>query len=200
MTSLTLADRNPGQIYDLMAGLVAPRPIAFVSTISATGIANLAPFSYFNIGGLNPPSLTICTVDSPHGPKDTFANVLATSEFVVNLVNRSMAEGMNRTAQNFPQEVDEWPLSGFTPIESHHIKPPRVAESPVQIECRLFQTIKHGSGPGSSSYIIGELLVIHLDPAIYQEGQLTPPQLIARLGGNDYLDTESLVRFQLPRP
>ncbi len=201
MQTIDLAHQSPSRIYELTAGLIVPRPIAFVSTLSISGTPNLAPFSYFNIGGINPPSLSICTVLDPRGnPKDTYSNILETKEFVVNLVTREMAEGMNQTSPPFPHEVNEWPYSGFTPIESHKIKPARVAESPIQLECRLFQTIAHGDGPGASLYIIGEILLMHLDPEILQNEQINTPKLIARLGHAEYLDLATNSRFELDRP
>lgn len=201
MVTLNLAEQSPGRIYELMASLIIPRPIAFVSSLSANKTPNLAPFSYFNIGGLNPPSLTICTVLGPNGEsKDTFTNIQSMGEFVVNLVTRAMADGMNQTAPNFPHEVNEWPLSGFTPLASQYVKPARVAESPIQMECRLYETLAHGSGPGASRYIIGEILAMHLQESILAESELTPVDLIARLGKSEYLDLASHSRFELPRP
>lgn len=184
-----------------MSNLIIPRPIAFVSTLSPDGLPNLAPFSYFNIGGINPPSLTICTVLGPQSqPKNTYSNIEATKEFVVNLVTREMADGMNQTSPNYPAEVNEWPLSGFESLPSELITPARVAESPVQLECRLHQTVRHGEGPGSSCYIIGEILLAHLNPEILANEQIIPVDLIARLGGPDYLDLATHSRFELPRP
>jgi flavin reductase (DIM6/NTAB) family NADH-FMN oxidoreductase RutF len=201
MITINLSQERPSRIYELTAGLIVPRPIAFVSTLSKAGIPNLAPFSYFNIGGINPPSLTICTVLGPDSqPKDTYTNIEATGEFVVNLVTREMADGMNQTAPPFPTDVSEWPLSGFTPINSHHIKPARVTESPVQLECKLFKTIPHGDGPGASRYIIGEILLMHLHPDILVDDKINPSELIARLGNAEYLDLATNSRFELKRP
>lgn len=196
MTCTRMSDCTAGEVYDLLSGLVVPRPIAFVSTISALGVPNLAPFSFFNIGGVNPPSLTICTVLGGHGaPKDTYQNIVETGEFVVNLVSRKMAHGMNQTAPSFPGEVDEWPKSGFTQVDSLEVKPARVGESPAQLECRLFQTVSHGDGPGASRYIVGEVVLVHLDESI--EPNKT---LIARLGGSEYLDLDGPDTFDLKRP
>ncbi|MFM9872453.1 MAG: flavin reductase family protein [Fimbriimonadaceae bacterium] len=201
MHTIDLAHQSPSRIYDLTAGLIIPRPIAFVSSLSATGTPNLAPFSYFNIGGINPPSLTICTVLGPHAQeKDTYKNIVETKEFVVNLVTRSMAEGMNQTSPPFPTDVNEWPLSGFTPLDSHHVKPARVAESPIQLECRLHKTVTHGDGPGASRYVIGEILLMHLAPDILIDNEIHPANLIARLGNAEYLDLAINSRFELERP
>lgn len=201
MTTLDLREASIGLAYQLASTLVVPRPIAFVSTVSPDGEPNLAPFSFFNVGGSNPPSLMICTVLGMNGePKDTLANVAQTGELVVNLVDRSMAEGMNQTSAPHPPEIDEWPLSGFTPLDSVAIKPKRVAESPVQFECRLAQIVAHGDGPAASRYIVAEILVAHVAPGIVTESGIQPIDLISRLGGSDYLDLATGERFRLPRP
>lgn len=201
MTTINFADEPFGRIYDLMSNLVVPRPIAFVSTLSESGIPNLAPFSFFNIGGINPPSLTICTVlDGKGEQKDTCTNIEATGEFVVNLLTRAMAIGMNETSPNFPDHVNEWAYSGFTMLESELVKPARVAESPVQMECTLYQIVPHGDGPGASRYIIGQIHRMHVQAELLNGALITPADLIARLGGPQYLDLANHERFELKRP
>lgn len=201
MTTINLAEQHHSWIYDLMSTLVVPRPIAFVSTLSAAQIPNLAPFSFFNIGGINPPSLSICTVlNGQSEPKDTCTNIELTGEFVVNLVTRAMADGMNQTAPNFPEEVNEWKFTGFTPLESEVVKPARVAESPVQMECTLHKIVSHGDGPGGSRYIIGQIHRLHVAPEIIQGDTIHAADLIARLGGPQYLDLATHERFDLIRP
>ncbi len=201
MTTVDLRDVTPGLAYQIASTLVVPRPIAFVSTVSVDGQPNLAPFSFFNVGGANPPSLMFCTVLGPNGePKDTLTNIVQTRELVVNLVDRAMALGMNATSPTHPPEIDEWPLSGFTPIDSHLVRPRRVAESPVQLECRLHQIIEHGTGPSSSRYIVAEIVLAHLADGILTDQGIRPVNLIARLGGAEYLDMATGSRFQLPRP
>ncbi|MDI9641073.1 flavin reductase family protein [Kamptonema cortianum] len=191
----------PGKVYELVSNLVVPRPIAFVSTLDQFGVANLAPFSFFNVGGIAPASLVFCCVNNIDGSmKDTAKNILQTREFVVNLVTRTMADGMNSTSAAVPSHVDEWVRSGFHRVKSSKVQPDRVLESPVQFECSLFELVKHGEGPGASCYVIGEILAIHVSRmAIPGESeQAFAP--IARLGGPEYLDLESGEKFRLQRP
>jgi flavin reductase (DIM6/NTAB) family NADH-FMN oxidoreductase RutF len=201
MVSLAASELSTFQLYDIMAGWIVPRPIAFVSTVSADGARNLAPFSYFMPGGVNPPSLCFCPLKGADGQdKDTLRNIRATGEFVVNLLNRPMADGMNETSPTFPPEVDEWPLSGFTSEPSQDVRPERVAESPVSFECRLHTLVEHGSGPFASAYVVGEVLRVTAHPELWADGQPQPLPSIARLGGAGYLDLDGGKLFELHRP
>lgn len=201
--TFALGDLKPSQRYDLMSGLVVPRPIAFVSTVSAEGQPNLAPFSYFMVGGISPPSLVFCPVLDLEGkPKGTLRNAEATGEFVVNLVERRMAEGMNVSSFPYSEGESEWGVSGFTPLQSERVRPSRVAESPVQFECRLYQALRHGEGPGASVYVVGEVLVAHVSDALVNEAAelVKPFGPLARLGGKGYLDLELGEAFEMARP
>ncbi len=198
-----LEDLSPGQRYDLLANLVVPRPIAFVSTLSPGGVANLAPFSFFTVGGVTPPSLVFCPVRGKEGaPKASLANIEATGEFVVNLLDRPMADGMNECGVDYEPGVSKWGLSGFTPIPSLAVKPERVAESRAQFECRLHAVVHHGTGPGAASYVIGEVLLAHVEPQLF-DGTSQPEtrfHSIARLGGSEYIDLDGGKLFVMPRP
>ena len=192
---------SASQIYDIMAGFIVPRPIALVSTLDQEGRPNLAPFSYFMPGGINPPGLALCTVRVKEGKvKDTGTNIEATGEFVVNLVHRDMALGMNETAAGLPRGESEWPSSGFTPLPSLKLKPDRVAESLVQFECRLFDTVSQGTESGAGMFIIGTIVAMHVSDELMESGIPQPLQTIARLGGSDYLDLDGGKVFELPRP
>lgn len=194
-------DLTSSQIYDFMAGFIVPRPIALVSTLDQDGRPNLAPFSYFMPGGVNPPGLALCTVRVREGKvKDTGTNIEATGEFVVNLVHREMAVGMNETAAGLPRGESEWPASGFTPLPSLKVKPDRVAESLVQLECRLFETVSQGEESGAGLYIIGTIVAVHVSEGLLVAGVPQPLETIARLGGNGYLDLDGGKVFELPRP
>lgn len=201
-TTIDFADIPGSLAYDILVATVHPRPIAFVSTISAAGHLNLAPFSFFMVGGSNPPSLVFSPTMSAHGPKDTLRNIEETGEFVVNLVHREMAQLMNETAKGYPAEVSEWEVAGFTSAPSLKVKPPRVAESLVHFECRLFQVVSHGEGQGSARYVIGEVLAAHLGEGIWDGSMVVDEKVrpIARMGGPNYLDTDSLEFFQMTRP
>jgi len=197
-SELTIPER-----YKLMTRAVAPRPIAFVSTLGADGKGNLAPFSFFNIGGANPPSCVICPLNNRDGiAKDTLLNIEEMEGYVINVVTRPMAEKMNQASYSYERGVDEFDKSGFTRVPSKLVAPPRVAESPVQIECKLFQIVRHGEGALASSYIIGEMLLMHVDDTMLTEGQLdnTKLDLIGRLGADWYCGTKPENLFLLPRP
>lgn len=195
------SDLAPSTAYEFMTRLVVPRPIAFVSTVSRAGIRNLAPFSYFMLGGLKPLSLAFCPVFGEAGqPKDSLRNILETGEFVVNLVDRTISEEMNRTAFQFPHDVDEWTISGLRPVPSQLVAPPSVEESPASFECRLHQVVEHGQGPQASAYVIGEVVVIRIREDLINEGQIGRHCPIARLGGREYLDLDGGKVFELARP
>lgn len=201
--SFLLQDMPPQARYAMLTALVVPRPIAFVSTTSPEGHDNLAPFSFFMLGGDNPPSLAFCpTLDKYGNAKDTLRNVELCKEFVVNLVTSEMARGMNETSFAYPQGHEEWSVSGFTKLSSTVVKPPRVAESPVQFECRLHQVVPHGEGPSASAYVIGEVLVAHVDGRFVDESgaKRDPFRPLARLGGKEYLDTDCGKVIELARP
>lgn len=149
----------------IILGSVVPRPIAWVSTIDANGRPNLAPFSFFNAVCAKPPTLLFCPgirgLDG--GVKDTYQNILATKEFVINVVTEGLAEAMNISATELPAEMSEFELAGVTAAPSIKIKPPRVLQSPVNYECVLKQVVQVGEGlPGSGWVIIGEVVHVHI--------------------------------------
>jgi flavin reductase (DIM6/NTAB) family NADH-FMN oxidoreductase RutF len=188
-------------IYKLLIGSIVPRPIAFVSTLSATGVGNLAPFSFFTAVCSNPPTVLFSTVirrDGTH--KDTFANVESTKEFVLNIVSEGIAEQMNICSADFPPNVDEFTVSGLTPVKSDLVAPPRVKESAISMECRLTQTIRVGSGPGGGCVVMGEVLRFHIADTLFEDFRINPDllQAIGRMGGPSYTRTRD--RFDLPRP
>jgi flavin reductase (DIM6/NTAB) family NADH-FMN oxidoreductase RutF len=192
---------SPDEAYGLLASAIVPRPIAFVSTISAQMVCNLAPFSFFMAGGANPPSLALSINKGVGGRrKDTLKNIEESGEFVVNLVTRAMAEGMNATSAGLPPDQSEWPFSSLNALPSDIVRPARVAESPVQFECRSFQVIDHGEGGGAAVYVIGEILAIHVMESHIRDGSITDLDLICRLGGPNYFDLGSNERFEMERP
>jgi len=195
------ADLSMGVVYDMLSRLVVPRPIALVSTRAADGTPNLAPFSFFMVGGANPPSLVFCPVRATGGrKKDTLANIEETGEYVIHLVDRSMTDAMNATSAKLPPEASEWEPSGFTPVPSVRVAPSRVAESPVAFEMKLFQIVHHGDGDGAATYVIGEVVRAHVRADVWNGGDVQPLLPIARLGGSDYLDIHTLEVFDLSRP
>jgi flavin reductase (DIM6/NTAB) family NADH-FMN oxidoreductase RutF len=201
--SFTFADLTPREAYSLMVEAVVPRPIAFVSSLSSAGVPNLAPFSFFMLGGSNPPSLAFSPTLNREGlGKDTLTNIEATGEYVVNSVHRAIAEDMNRTSASFPPHVSEWDHVGFTPIPSQVVKPARVAESLIQFECKLFQVVRHGSGPTSAAYIIGEVVRAHFAQELFDGDALRAGaiQLVGRLGKPGYVDIAGSEIFDMERP
>ncbi len=201
--SFDFREIDHGIAYDIMAATIHPRPIAFVSSISAAGELNLAPFSFFMVGGSNPPSLAFSPNLTKFGPKDSLRFVEETGEFVVNLVHRQIAEAMNLTAKGYPPEISEWDVGGVTPMPSVVVKPPRVAESLVQFECKLFKVVAHGDEVGAARYVIGEIVYAHLATNLWSdEGGVVHERVrpIARMGGPHYLDTDALEFFTMERP
>jgi len=193
---------SAADIYKLMIGMVVPRPIAFVSSVDEQGVRNLAPFSYFMACTADPP--VVCFASSfrsgPAPTKDTLHNVVATKEFVVNIVSEGFADKMNLTSAEVPPEIDEFEISGLTPVASELVKPPRVGESHAQMECRLRQLLPIGEAPGGGTIIFGDVLRFHVDEAVVDGHKIDPNKLkaIGRMGGPTYVRTRD--RFDMTRP
>jgi flavin reductase (DIM6/NTAB) family NADH-FMN oxidoreductase RutF len=191
-----------GDIYKLMVGSIVPRPIALVSSLDQGNVRNLAPFSYFTACSSNPPVVVFCPIlrPAPLLAKDTLRNILATREFVVNIVSEEFVERMNATAAQVGPEVDEFELSGLTPIASELIKPPRVAESHVHMECRLLQVVQISDQPGGGTLVLGEVLRFHVRAGLVENFRIDPDQLraVGRMAGSTYVRTTD--RFDLERP
>lgn len=207
MRSFDPAQESVQNIYKIMIGAIVPRPIAFVSSLDGRGVRNLAPFSFFNGVSADPPVVLFCASVRREDPKrgfgahkDTLLNVIATREFVVNVVTESIVEKMNLTAAQVPPDVDEFELAGLTPEPSELVKPPRVAESPVQMECRLRQIIAISDRPSGSSIVLGDIVRFHVREELMENFRIDPDKLAAvgRMGGPTYVRTRD--RFDLERP
>ena len=187
----------------IIIGSVVPRPIAWVSTVDEAGKPNLAPFSFFNAVCYNPPTLLFCpgVRATDAGRKDTYYNILTTKEFVINIVTEELAEAMNITATEMPPEVNEFEMAGLTPAPSTRVRPPRVAESPVNFECTLNQIIEIGDGgPGSGWIVIGNVVHIHVaDHILLPDYKIDIRALkpIGRLGGFNYTRVNDI--FEIKR-
>ncbi|MCH8894258.1 MAG: flavin reductase family protein [Chloroflexi bacterium] len=183
----------------VLTGVIVPRPIAFVSTVSADGVVNLAPYSFFNAV-----SYTTVVFSSSRNvgnkSKDTLRNIEETGEFVVNIVVDPIAEAMNATAAEYPEDVDEFEIAGLTHAPSQIVKAPRVAESPVNIECKLDQVVKIGSGEHEHGLVIGTILLMHVRDDIIDGHRINQERLMAtgRMAGNMYCRTSD--RFEMVRP
>ncbi|MBI3159993.1 MAG: flavin reductase family protein [Chloroflexi bacterium] len=192
------------EVYKLITGLVVPRPIAWVSSISPDGQPNLAPFSFFNAVCSRPPTLLFCPgvrgVDV--APKDTYNNVKATGEFVVNIVTENLLDAMNITATELPSEINEFELAGLTPAPSTLVKPPLLVESPVNFECRVSNIVPVGDGgKGSAWVVLGEIVYLHIDDSILDENYHVNTRALApvgRLAGPNYATIGEILSFLRP--
>ncbi len=185
-----------------MGSVVVPRPIALVSTISTDGILNLAPFALFTLICYHPVPIVVFTPMRRLGisKKDTLVNIEQTKEFVINMVTEEMAQKMNITSTDFPLEVDEFQASGFTPITSDLVKAPRVAESPVNMECCLTQIVEFGKPKITGEMVMGEVLRIHVKDELYRNGIVDDASLhvIGRMGWAFYTRTRDLFEIESP--
>lgn len=190
-------------VYKLMIGSIVPRPIGWISTVDPAGVANLAPFSFFNAVASQPPTVAFSPAirSTDGGAKDTLRNLRSTGEFVVNIVTESLAEAMNLTSTEFPPEVDEFRSAGLTAAPSVSVSPPRVSESPIHFECRVEQIVEIGAGPGGGSLVIGRIVHLHVDPAVLtgdDKIDLRALRPIGRLAGAAYCRVSDV--FEMPRP
>jgi flavin reductase (DIM6/NTAB) family NADH-FMN oxidoreductase RutF len=196
---------EPRNLYKLMTGIIVPRPVALVSTVDANGVANLAPFSFFSGVGSAPPTVLFCPTlrsgaGTLHERKDTLRNVEETAEFVVNIVSEAISEAANVTAAEVAPEVDEFQLAGLTPLASEIVRPPRVAESPAHMECRLLQVIYTGRSAASGVVVLGEVLRFHVRNDLVADFRVDPAALdaVGRMAGNTWVRTHE--RIELIRP
>jgi flavin reductase (DIM6/NTAB) family NADH-FMN oxidoreductase RutF len=194
---------NAGDMHKLLIGCVVPRPIAWVSSLDFAGCRNLAPFSFFNAISAKPAALSIAityTPDRLSHRKDTLRNILEVREFVVNVTTEPNAAAMHQSAERYPADVDEFAEVGMTPVPSKTVRPPRVAEAPINFECTLHQTVPVGKGPGSATLVIGYIQHIHLrDDVLDNHYHVNIKQLqpVGRLAGNGYCSVRDL--FELVR-
>jgi flavin reductase (DIM6/NTAB) family NADH-FMN oxidoreductase RutF len=180
--------------YHLLNAMVVPRPIAWVSTVSEAGVANLAPHSYFNALSPDPPTVYF----SSTAEKDSLRNARQTGDFVVNIVSEQLLAAMNLTAADFPPHESEFAAAGLTPVASDLVRSPRLLESPASLECRLLQVLEIGRGP---SYIaIGEVVRIHVRESVIVNGRVDVSLIrpVGRLAGSGYVLSGEFV--QVPRP
>jgi flavin reductase (DIM6/NTAB) family NADH-FMN oxidoreductase RutF len=177
-------------IYKLLTGAVIPRPIGWISSISEDGINNLAPFSFFNAIGDDPPHVMFSTVRGNNTNKDTLNNVLSTKQFVVNMVTEELVEQMNMTSQSIPSNESEFELAGLTPIASVKVKPMRVKESPITFECELVHHYSLENHKfGGATMIVGKIIMMHIDESVLLDNykiNMDTYKPVARLAGSNY--------------
>lgn len=193
---------SPRNVYKVMIGAIVPRPIAFVSTLGTDGIRNLAPFSFFTAISANPPVICFSPMirGSDSARKDTLRNIEATREFVVNIVSENFVQQMNTCSGEYPPEVDEFEVSGLTPVPSDMVRPARVKEARVNMECKLVQVVHVSERQLGGSIVLGEVLRFHVDDTIVEDFRIDPDKLsaVGRMGGATYVRTTD--RFDLVRP
>jgi flavin reductase (DIM6/NTAB) family NADH-FMN oxidoreductase RutF len=198
------ATRNAhGFQYDPFKALVVPRPIGWISSLSPEGKVNLAPYSYFNAFAENPHYVAYGSGSSRSGGnKDTLRNIEETQEFVVNIATYDLREAVNATSANVPRGTDEFALAGLTKAASRLVKPPRVAESPANFECRLYQIVPLPSDDGSvdNHLVIGRVLGIHIDDRFIVDGRVDTVAMrpLARLGYSEYAAISESFRMRRP--
>ena len=193
------------KLHHYLLGSIGPRPIAFASTIDAEGNRNLAPFSFFNVFSANPPILIFSPARSgrTNTTKNTHDNVKAVAEVVINVVTYDMVHQMSLTSSPFEAGVDEFEKAGFTPIASDTIRPFRVKESPVQIECKVLEVKELGQNGGAGNLIICEVQKIHIDERVLDENQMVDQKkidLVSRMGGNWYCRANDASMFEVDKP
>lgn len=188
-----MAQTSPSDATQILNSTVVPRPIAFVSTLSAENKPNLAPFSFFQVVAYHPPIVSVSFRLAPRIPKNTRDNILATKEFVVNLISEPFVEAANETSVEAPADVSEWDISGLTQEPSVHIKPARVKESAVSLECELFQSqdiFPDGATVPSATLVLGRVKYIHVrNTVLRSDGLRADPAMlraVSRLGSKTY--------------
>lgn len=192
-------------LHGYLLGAVAPRPICFASTIDEDGNANLSPFSFFNVFGAKPPLLIFSPARRVRNNtiKHTLENVYANSEVVVNIVNYDMVQQVNLSSCEYEKGVDEFVKAGFTPVESEFVKPFRVKESPVQLECKVLKVVESGDEGGAGNLVICEVVCMHIDDNILDaDGKIDPNKidLVARMGGDYYCRASGDALFKVAKP
>ena len=207
MTMLTIDPKEIPipQLHQYLIGSIGPRPICFASTINKDGEPNLAPFSFFNIFSANPPIVIFAPNNSGRDgtPKHTYLNVKEVPEVVINVVTLEMVEKMNVAAAPWEYGVTEFEKAGFTPLASDLIKPFRVAESPVQLECKVLEVKEMGTGGGAGNLVICQVIKVHINEDVLgEDGKISQLKmnLVGRLGGSWYCKTDENSLFELAQP
>jgi len=198
-------DVSLGKLHNTLLGSVGPRPIAFASTIDKNGNRNLSPFSFFNVFSANPPIAIFSPAKSgrTNTQKDTYHNVKEVAECVINIVNYPIVQQMSLSSTAYGPEVDEFVKAGLTPIESEMVRPFRVKESPVQLECIVKEVVELGNEGGAGNLVICEVKLIHIDDTILnEEGMIDQNKidLVGRMGGDYYVRASGAALFEVPKP
>jgi flavin reductase (DIM6/NTAB) family NADH-FMN oxidoreductase RutF len=204
MISINPQDISTGKLHGYLLGAVAPRPICFASTVDAKGNVNLSPFSFFNVFSANPPIMVFSPARRvrDNTTKHTLENVLESKEVVINIVSYNMVQQMSLSSTEYPKEINEFIKAGFTEIASEIVQPPRVAESPVQFECKVLNVVALGEDGGAGNLVICQVVKLHINETILDnEGHIDPVKIdtVARMGGNWYSRAKEGM-FEVPKP
>ena len=205
MLTINTSDLSPLQLQNYLHYAIAPRPICLASTVDAEGNVNLSPFSFFNLFSTNPP---VCVFSPARRVRDnttkhTLENIHAVPECVINIVNYDIVQQVSLSSVEYPAGVDEFVKSGLTPLASELVKPPRVAESPVQFECVVKEVISLGDGPGAGNLVLAEIKLIHINEDVLDDtGKIDQEKidLVARLGGDWYCRVTADNLFKVAKP
>lgn len=203
--TIDLKDLSPSEIQHFLQHAIAPRPICFASTIDKEGNVNLSPFSFFNLFSSNPPIVVFSPARRArdNSTKHTLENVLEMPEVVINIVTYDMLQQVSLSSCDFPKGTDEFIKAGFTKEPSKHVQPPRVKESPVQLECKVIEVKPLGTEGGAGNLVIAEVLLMHIDETVLNAaGKIdqTKLDLVARLGGNWYTRANAQTIFEVEKP
>jgi len=204
---LTIDPKNIStpELHSYLLGAIAPRPIAFASTVDKTGNINLSPYSFFNCFGANPPILIFSPArrGRDNTTKDTFENIKEVGETVINIVNYPIVEQMSLSSTEYPKGVNEFEKAGLTAVESVMVKPPRVKESPAAFECKVIEVIETGTEGGAGNLVICEVILAHFNEDILDKNNKINPfklDAVARMGGNYYCRAQGDALFEIPKP
>ena len=187
--------------HHLLAGALFPRPLAFVSTIGEDGVFNVAPFGFFCPISSKPMLIGFTISSRREGQKkDTLLNIEFSNDFVINVVTEPIMKAMNQSAKNYPSHVDEFKEIGLTPLMADIVKSPRIAESPINLECNLIQFVKFKDPPRSSTFVIGEVVRMHVKDEVFVNGKITSSELgmIGRLWGDYYCRVTDRIAMKRP--
>jgi flavin reductase (DIM6/NTAB) family NADH-FMN oxidoreductase RutF len=205
MLTIIPSETKTSILHQYLLGAVAPRPIAFASTIDKDGNCNLSPFSFFNVFSANPPIAIFSPArkGKDNTTKHTFENVKEVKEVVINMVNFNMVQQMSLASTEYPKGINEFEKAGFTPVPSDLIKPFRVKESPVQMECIVKEVVELGTSGGAGNLVICEIIKIHIDESILDENNMIDTKkidLVARMGGSFYCRASGNALFEIEKP
>ncbi len=203
--TLTPSDLDPGKLHAFLLGGIAPRPIAFASTVDSEGRVNLAPFSYFNVFSANPPILIFSPArrGRDNTTKHTLENVLEVPEVVVNMVDYNTVHACSLASTEYSKEVNEFKKAGLTEVASDLITPPRVLEAPASFECKVLRVDSFGDTPGAGQLVVCEILKIHFREDVLNESGLPDAKkldLVGRCGGSYYVRASGDALFEVPKP